>query len=120
MLNLQQSNQSLQQRFGFSQLTQLAIGNLILDYNTNKVKSHNRAEITLTHKEFYALEYLMKHPNQIVTGDVIRTYLQEMTLGCSCIVADYLRTLRQKFISSGCPSPIESIEQSYYRLKISS
>lgn len=39
-----------------------------------------------------------------------------MTLGCSCLVVDYLRTMRQKFISSGCKNPIETVEKSSYRL----
>lgn len=46
--------------------------------------------------------------------------LQEMTLGCSCFIAEYLSTMRQKFISSGCTNPIETVEKSSYRFKISS
>ncbi|GJD19987.1 two-component response regulator [Rivularia sp. IAM M-261] len=117
--------QALQRRFGQCQQTQLTVGHLTLDYNSSTIKSQNQAserqEISLTHKEFYVLEYLMKHPNQIITGSDIRVYLQKMNSeSYSCVVATQIRALRQKLINSGCTNPIETIQSSCYRLKISS
>jgi DNA-binding response OmpR family regulator len=117
--------QALQRRFGQCQLTQLTVGNFTLNYNSNTVISHNqdfeRQEIPLTSKEFHVLEYLMNHPNQIITGDEIRAYLQKMNSeSCSCVVATQIRALRQKLINSGCTSPIETIQSSCYSFKISS
>ncbi|GJD19961.1 two-component response regulator [Rivularia sp. IAM M-261] len=116
--------QALQRRFGQCQLTQLTVGNLTLDYNSNTIKSQNQAferqEIFLTHKEFHVLEYLMKHPNQIIAGDEIRDYLKKMNSeSCSCVVATQIRALRQKLINSGCANPIETMQNSCYRFKIS-
>ncbi|RUT01511.1 DNA-binding response regulator [Dulcicalothrix desertica PCC 7102] len=116
--------QALQRRFGQCQQTQLTVGNLTLDYNSSTIKSQNQAferqEISLTHKEFHVLEYLMKHPNQIIAGDEIRAYLQKMNSeSCSCVAATQIRALRQKLINSGCTNPIETIPSSSYRFKIS-
>lgn len=50
--------------------TQLTVGDLTLDTNSYEVKRGETA-IKLSHKEFALLEYLMHHPGQVITKDMI-------------------------------------------------
>ncbi|OKH50288.1 DNA-binding response regulator [Calothrix sp. HK-06] len=115
--------QALQRRYGLSQQPQKTVSNLTLNYNNNTVISYDctfeRQEIFLTDKEFYVLEYLMSHPNQIITGDEIRAQLQKMNSeSCSCVVATQVRALRQKLTNCGCCNPIEALQGSRYRFNL--
>lgn len=115
--------QVLQRRYGLFRQPQKTVSNLTLNYNNNTVISHDcafeRQEIPLTNKEFYVLEYLMSYPNQIITGDEIRTQFQKMNSeSCSCVVATQVRTLRQKLTNCGCSNPIETLQGSRYRFNL--
>ncbi len=50
--------------------TQLAVADLTLDTNSYEVKRSGKP-IKLSHKEFALLEYLMHHPGQVITKDMI-------------------------------------------------
>lgn len=63
---------ALQRRSPQLQSQQLQVGNLTLDY-ASRTLSKNEQVIFLTNKEFQLLEYFLKHPNQIVTRDRLRS-----------------------------------------------
>ena len=112
--------QSLLQRSKQMQTQQLTIGNLTLDYSSNELTSYDllgkTKEIFLTQREFYLLEYLMKHSNKIITGEQIRTHLQKINSdSCCCVVATQMRVLREKLTKNGCANPIETLQGVGYR-----
>lgn len=54
--------------------TLLTVGDLSLDTNTYEVKRGDKV-IKLSHKEFSLLEYLMHHPGQVITKDMIISHV---------------------------------------------
>jgi DNA-binding response OmpR family regulator len=112
---------ALQRRSPQLQMPHLKIGNLMLDCGTRTVYSLNssqeKQEISLTNKEFQLLEYLMRHPQQILTSDQIRNQLWEMdTDSFSNVVAAQIRLLRRKLEAVNCLGLIETIHGVGYRL----
>ncbi|MGL5060840.1 MAG: two-component system response regulator RppA [Microcoleus sp.] len=101
---------------------QLRVGNLILDCGSRTVFMRDRTDknqnIFLTNKEFQLLEYLMKHPNQIVTTEQIRNQLWEANAETfSNVVAAQVRLLRRKLESAGCMNLIETVHGVGYRMR---
>jgi len=114
---------ALQRRSPQFQPQELTVGNLTLDYGNNIVISRNSAgnkqEIFLTNKEFQLLEYLMKHPNQIVTTEQIRYQLWEVNAEpISNVVAAQMRLLRRKLANSSCANMIETLHGMGYRFNL--
>ncbi|MDM9380215.1 two-component system response regulator RppA [Chlorogloeopsis sp. ULAP01] len=114
---------ALQRRSPHFQPQELTVGNLTLDYGNSTVTSHHadpdKQLIPLTNKEFQLLEYLMKHPNQIVTTEQIRNQLWEVSAEpVSNVVAAQVRLLRRKLANSGCGNPIETLHGMGYRLNL--
>jgi DNA-binding response OmpR family regulator len=110
---------ALQRRPQQLQAPQLQAGGIILDYNTRTVTCATAAgkAISLTTKELQLLEYLMRHPNQVLTTEQIRSQL--WTLGSdsfSNVVAAQMRLLRKKMSDLGCENPIETVRGVGYRL----
>jgi DNA-binding response OmpR family regulator len=110
---------ALQRRPQQLQSSQLQAGEIILDYNTRTVTCTTAVgkSISLTTKELQLLEYLMRHPNQVLTTEQIRTQL--WTLGSdsfSNVVAAQMRLLRKKMSDLGCQNPIETVRGVGYRL----
>jgi DNA-binding response OmpR family regulator len=103
---------------------QLQVGNLVLDYSSSSVtiqQSENQQSIiSLTAKEFQLLEYFMKHSNQIVTSDQIKSQLwQVQAEPTSNVVAAQMRLLRRKLAEYGCDNLIETVHGLGYRLNLS-
>ncbi|MBD2778120.1 two-component system response regulator RppA [Iningainema tapete] len=101
----------------------LQVGCLTPNYSTHEVtriySQGNKLLNSLTIKEFQLLEYLMKHPNQIVTRDQIINQLWEIgTEPASNVVAAQIRLLRRKLGDDGSESLIETIYGVGYRLKV--
>ncbi|AFZ01567.1 two-component system response regulator RppA [Calothrix sp. PCC 6303] len=121
MVELVSRLQALQRRFGNLESSQLTVGNLTLDYCSNTVICENsalaRGEIYLTNKELHVLEYLMKHPTQVISSEQIRTHLRQLhSESCSCVVSTHIRILREKL--SECINPIETIHGLGYRFNL--
>lgn len=75
--------------------------------------------IPLTAKEFQLLEYMMRHPNQIVTRDQILDQLWEVGIEpTSNVVAAQMRLLRRKLAQFGCDHFLETVYGLGYRLTI--
>jgi DNA-binding response OmpR family regulator len=115
---------ALQRRARQIPTQQLIVGNLTLDYGTRTVyhqkQNYDKELISLTNKEFQLLEYLMKHPNQIVTTDQIRNQIWEVGADTfSNVVAAQMRLLRRKLESVGCGANlIETVHGVGYRLNL--
>ena len=112
---------ALQRRSPQLQPQQLQVGALILDYNTSEVLVQNAAQqpqsIALTTKEFQLLEYLMKHPKQIVTRDQILNQLWQVSAEpTSNVVAAQIRLLRRKLSEYDCDNLLETVHGIGYRL----
>ena len=73
-------------------------------------------EVPLTSKEFQLLEYLMRHPDRIVSRDQILSQIWDWNAETmSNVVAAQVRLLRRKLAQCGCANPIESIYGLGYR-----
>ncbi|MBW4635522.1 MAG: response regulator transcription factor [Iphinoe sp. HA4291-MV1] len=97
------------------------VGCLTLNYSTHEVTRQypngNKQVNSLTIKEFQLLEYLMKHPHQIVSRDQIINQLWEIGAEpVSNVVAAQIRLLRHKLGEIESESLIETIYGVGYRL----
>lgn len=85
---------------------QVRVGSLLLDPSRRSVERHGHT-IPLTPKEFSVLEYLMRHPDAIVsTSDLIDHAWDRNYEGYSNVVPTYIRYLRRKLAVPGMPDPI--------------
>lgn len=114
---------ALQRRSPQFQPAQLRQGHLILDYGaaalfTQETKDEQNA-ISLTTKEFQILEFLMKHPRQIVTSEQLINQLWEVgTEPSSNVVAAQIRLLRRKLAEAGIDNLIETVHGMGYRFNL--
>ncbi len=113
---------ALQRRLPHIHPQQLVVGNIILDYATRSVyyidSQKNKHQISLSKKPFLILEYLMQHPNQILTTEQIRYQLWEVNSDAvSNVVAAQIRLLRRELSAAGCPDLIETVHGTGYRFK---
>lgn len=111
---------ALQRRSPQFQPQQLTLGNWTLDYASYSVicqkDEGERQAIALTNKEFQLLEYLMKHPHQILSSEQIRYQLWEVGADTvSNVVAAQMRLLRRKLAEFGGECPIETVHGIGYR-----
>jgi DNA-binding response OmpR family regulator len=94
----------------------LTIDDLTLDYQTYSLSCPGFQTQTLTAKEFQLLEYLMQHPQQILSQDQIRSRLWDMNdEAMSNVVAAQVRLLRKKLANCGAGSRIETLRGLGYR-----
>lgn len=112
---------ALQRRSPQLQSQKLQINRLTLDYNTRTVYVEanfgQKQVISLTTKEFQLLEYLMEHPNQILTSEQIRNQIWEVGAETvSNVVAAQIRLLRRKLELLHCGELIETLHGVGYRL----
>lgn len=85
----------------------LSIADLELDPATHEVRRAGHM-IDLTAKEFSLLEYLMRHPNRLVTREMVQEHLWDYDHALGSNVIDvYIRRLRSKIDD---PSPVKLIE----------
>jgi DNA-binding response OmpR family regulator len=112
---------ALQRRSPQLQSQQLQVGDLKLDYNTRCITlaSNPNEQISLTTKELQMLEYLMRHPNQVLTTEQIRSQLWSLgSDSFSNVVAAQMRLLRRKLADVNCQSSIETVRGVGYRLLV--
>ena len=94
----------------------LIIADLEMDPATHAVTRAGHP-IDLTSKEFSLLEYLMRHPNHLVSREMIQEHLwgYDHALG-SNVVDVYIRRLRRKIDDASSIKLIETIRGSGYRI----
>ena len=105
---------ALQRRSPSFQPQQLQVGSLTLDYGNRTVyrltPNRDKQAIPLTNKEFQLLEYLMRHPRQILTRDQIEQALWEWgTEPESNAITALVRRLRQRLQVVGAADWIETV-----------
>ncbi|HZR39976.1 MAG TPA: response regulator transcription factor [Ktedonobacteraceae bacterium] len=94
----------------------LEIGDLVIDPVTHTVEREGRA-IELTPREFALLEYLMYHPNQVVTREMIEQHIWNYDFESESNVIDvYVRRLRRKIDAPFAVQLLQTIRGVGYRL----
>ena len=92
--------------------TQLEVGDVRLDVLARRAWRGERV-IELSNREFTLLEYLLRHPSQVLSRTQILFAVWEYDADPSSNVVDvYIRYLRRKL---GEPSPITTVRGSGYR-----
>jgi DNA-binding response OmpR family regulator len=95
----------------------LEIGDLSLDPSTHTVK-RGAQPIELTAKEFALLEYLMRHPNHLVTREMAESHLWSYeNIVASNVVDVYIRRLRRKVDDPFEVKLLETVRGSGYRIR---
>ena len=114
---LQARVRALLRRDGSSKSTKLSVGELVLDTKTREVRWKGDL-IDLTTKEYVILEYLMRHPNAVVTRTMIETHAWDYDLdSISNLVDVYIRRIRQKIDPEQGKQIIQTIRGAGYRMK---
>jgi DNA-binding response OmpR family regulator len=107
---------ALSRRVPLYRARELTAGKLVLNYSTRTVGFDSGEAISLTTKEFQLLEYLMRNPNRILTGEQIRDQLWELdSESMSNVVAAQMRLLRKKLALVTPRTPIETLYGVGYR-----
>jgi DNA-binding response OmpR family regulator len=94
----------------------LTVGQVSLDLKTREVWRGDRL-VELTPKEFALLEYFMRHPNQVLSGQQIADHVWSYEFdGMTNRVAVYISYLRRKLGNGTGTSPIQTVHGVGYRL----
>ncbi len=94
----------------------LQVGDLVLETTTHMVRRGDRA-IELTSKEFALLEFLMLHPNQVLSRTVIAEHLWSYDYAPDSNVVDvHIRYLRKKIDDEFEEKYIRTIRGTGYKL----
>lgn len=95
---------------------ELKVQDLTLNNTTHKVTSNNK-DIKLTVKEFALLEYLMRHPNQVINRNQILDHLWGYDFDSFSNVVDvHIKNLRKK-INNNRRKILETIRGIGYRVR---
>ena len=95
----------------------LSVADLTLDNKTRQAARASRV-IDLTAKEFNLLDLFMRHPNQVLTREIIFERVWEYDFGGESNVLDvYIRYLRKKLETGGEPRLIFTIRGVGYVLR---
>lgn len=94
----------------------LQIGDLVLDMSTRRVWRGQRP-IELTAKEYAILEYLMRHPDLVITRIMMEQHIWNLELDSTSNLIDvYISRLRRKIDEGEESSLIQTIKGVGYRL----
>ena len=108
---------ALLRRDGISRSPELKVGDLTLDTLTRHVRRGERS-IELTTKEYVVLEYLMRHPDAVVTRTMVEEHAWDYDFdSLSNLVDVYVNRLRRKIDSKGEESLIRTVRGAGYRLR---
>ena len=95
----------------------LQIGDLLLDPATHTVKRGDQL-IELTAKEFSLLEYMMRHPNHLITREMAEEHLWSYeNIVASNVVDVYIRRLRRKIDDPFEIKLFETLRGAGYRIR---
>jgi DNA-binding response OmpR family regulator len=96
--------------------TSLGLDDLVLDTSTRSVTRDARA-IDLTTKEYAILEYLMRHPNQVLTRTMIAEHVWNYDFDNASNVIDvHIRNLRRKIDDASRKKLIHTVRGAGYRI----
>jgi len=109
---------SLLRRESSSKSGTLQVADLILDPATHMVSRAGK-QIDLTAKEFSLLEYLMRHPNHLITREMAEEHLWSYDhMVASNVVDVYIRRLRRKIDDPCDVKLLETLRGAGYRIHI--
>lgn len=104
-------------RSSFSTDNTLSLGPLSLDPQAYRV-TINGEPLQLLPKEIALLEYLLRHPNQIFSGDVLLEKVWSSDSEASAnTVRTYLYTLRKKIAAKGYQLPLQTVYGVGYKME---
>ena len=96
--------------------TTLEVADLTLDSATRQV-SRAGQPVTLTNKEYALLEYLMRHPNQVLTRTMISEHVWNFDFDTGTNVIDvHIRYLRRKVDDPHELKLIQTVRGAGYRI----
>jgi heavy metal response regulator len=96
--------------------TRLEVGDLILDTTTREVSRRGQF-MTLTSREYALLEYLMRHPNQVLTRTTIADHVWNYDFDNATNVIDvHIRNLRRKIDDPFPDKLIRTVRGAGYRI----
>jgi len=105
-------------RHGHASARFLEVAALKLDTKTRAVTTANGSKVDLPTREFALLEYLMRHPGQVLTRQQILDAVWGIDFDTDSNVVDvYVSYLRRKLDSPGEPSVIETVRGAGYRVR---
>lgn len=94
----------------------LRVGDLVLD-TTTRLASRQGQRIDLTNKEYALLEYLMRHPNQVLTRTMIAEHVWNYDFDSATNVIDvHIRYLRRKVDDPFPTKLIHTVRGAGYRI----
>ena len=94
----------------------LQVGDLVVDAATRKV-SRGGADLELTTKEYAILEYLMRHPNQVLTRTMMAEHVWNYDFDNASNVIDvHIRNLRRKVDDTFPTKLIHTVRGAGYRI----
>jgi DNA-binding response OmpR family regulator len=95
----------------------LTMGDLEMDTVTREVRRGGRA-VDLTSREYAVLEYLLRHPNHVLTRDQITEHVWGFDFVAGSNVIDvYIATLRRKLGDQGEPHLLHTVRGVGYQLR---
>ncbi|MBP1464972.1 response regulator transcription factor [Candidatus Chloroploca sp. M-50] len=107
----------LRRRQTAQQHEQLRFSNLTLDTASRELRVGER-RVELTTKEYDLLELFLRHPNQVLTREIIFDRVWGYDFGGeSNIIEVYVRYLRQKLEAEGEPRLIQTVRGAGYILR---
>jgi len=107
----------LRRRQSSQQSEMLRFGPLTLDTAARELRVGER-RVELTAKEYELLELFLRHPNQVLTREVIYDRVWGYDFGGeSNIIEVYVRYLRQKLEANGEPRVIQTVRGAGYILR---
>jgi two-component system, OmpR family, response regulator len=96
----------------------ISVGNLTLDTKTRVARRGEDIEADLPSREFALLEYLMRHPGQVLTRQQLLDSVWGIDFDAGSNVVDvYVSYLRRKLDTPGAPSAIETVRGAGYRVR---
>jgi two-component system OmpR family response regulator len=105
-------------RQGASSGRVISVGDLSLDTKTRIAKRNGVVEVDLPSREFALLEYLMRHPGQVLTRQQLLDSVWGIDFDAGSNVVDvYISYLRRKLDRPGLPQVIETVRGAGYRVR---
>jgi DNA-binding response OmpR family regulator len=94
----------------------LQVGDLSIETTTRQVRRGTR-QIELTGKEYAILEFLMRHPNLVITRVMLEQHIWNLELDSTSNLVDvFIRRLRIKIDEGEKKSLIQTVKGAGYRL----
>jgi DNA-binding response OmpR family regulator len=110
---------ALLRRESSTKSSELRVGDLVLNTLTREAHRGDRV-VELTNKEYVILEYLMRHPNVVITRTMLEEHAWDYDFeSVSNLIDVYIRRLRRKLGGGEDSGVIQTVRGAGYRLRLS-